>query len=226
MPDFKHSFSTTSCYLTCPRQFQEKYVLKTIKFVQNEAAKYGSEGHKVCEDAVNAKTLPSGRWSFVAPTIQSIYNSAGDVELRTEHELGISEDKQPAKFWDGWLRGKLDLYYKHDPEKGTILDYKFARYQPTKYDLEVDVFSYLSWMNDPELDKIKRVLVWLKQESPGKPTVTGVSRKEDFNRIEDSVLGKIAKVERSLELDSFPCTPSGLCSWCDVKSCKFWKARK
>ena len=224
--ELKHSYSSISCFETCPKQFQEKYILKTVKFKPNEAAAYGQEGHKVCEDAVKAKTLPTGRWSHVAPVIQSIYNAAGDAPLHAEYELGITQDKEPTTFWKGWLRGKLDLTYKPVPDKAVILDYKFAAYKPSKYNLEMDVFSYLLMKNDEEVEAIKRGLLWLKQESPGSPTITTVTRKEDFNRIEDNVLGKIQFIERSVEFDNFPCKVTGLCGWCDVTSCPHQKARR
>ena len=224
--ELKHSYSSISCFETCPKQFQEKYILKSVKFQQNEAAKYGSEGHKACEDAIKSRTLPSGRWVHVAPVIQSIYNAAGDAEIHAEYELGMNRDKQPTSFWDGWLRGKLDVIYKPTPDKVVIADHKFAKHAPSKYNLEMDVFSYLTMVNDTEVEGVKRVLLWLKQESPGKPTVSTVTRKDDFNRIEDNVLGKIQFIERSVEFDNFPCKVTGLCGWCDVKSCPHQKQRK
>lgn len=222
MPDFKHSYSTMSTFETCPRQFQEKHVLKTIKFVQNEAATYGSEGHDVMDKSIKSKSLPEGRWSFAAPALQSVYNIAAQVEIQSEVAFGLKEDKTPDTFWNGWLRGKLDVLFKPSENRAIIADWKFAKFSPTKYDLEMDVFSYLVFKNDSSVQDIKRLLVWMKQDSPGKPTVSTVSRSKDFEQIEDKVLGKIAVIERSLETDNFPCKPGGLCkSYCDVLSCKF-----
>lgn len=217
---FQFSYSVISTWETCPRQFAEKSIYKTIKFVPSTQSQWGQDSHKACEDAINSGRLPSGRFEFLAPAVQSVMSAAKGAKIEAERELGIDKDGNPVSFWDGRLRGKLDVYYKADVDKGVICDWKIAKYAPTKYTLETDVFKLLSFKADPELEKIKSVLIWLKQDDPGPPTVSVTDRSE-LPRIEDSIYEKMETIERAIQMEHFPEKRSGLCSaYCPVTTCR------
>lgn len=215
----KHSYSTISAFDTCPRKFAEEKIWKNIKYKQNAAAQWGSEGHKAFEDAIKARTSLENRFSFAQPVLDSIYATAGEVKLSAEYELGLDAEGKPCRFWDGKLRGKLDLHWKPRADRAVITDWKFAKHDPSKYKLETDVFSYLTMKNDEEVEAIKTVLVWLKAESPGKPTVKMYNR-SDLTRIEDDLHAKMYRIEKCVADDYFPEKPTGLCkNYCDVVEC-------
>ena len=51
VPDkvMSQSHTSMSCFATCPRQYEAKYVTKEVKFEQGEAAAWGDEVHKALE---------------------------------------------------------------------------------------------------------------------------------------------------------------------------------
>ncbi len=221
MTDFKHSYSTISSFDTCPHSFAEKSIYKTIKFQGNEASRWGSECHKVAEDRITSNKPIAPKYDFMKPAVEQVILSANGQKIEAEKELGITIEKEPTSFWTGKLRGKLDVYFKPTDDKGVIVDWKVAKFSD-KYNLETDVFSYLTFCNDPEVQKIKSVLVWLKGEPFPKPTVSVLDRSKDFARLEDSIWSKIDVIEEAIESENFRPKPNGLCkSYCEVLSCKF-----
>lgn len=219
---FSYSYSLINSYISCPYRMYREKVVKDIPFVQNEAAKWGSECHDVMDKCIKASTLPEGRYSFMVPALSSVYRAANGSQVYSEHGYGLTEDLQPTTFRAGYLKGKLDVKFNTNPEKVTVVDWKVAKYDASKYQLETDTFSYLVLKSEPEVKEVKSVLVWLKEESKGPPTVD-VKTRADIPELEDKLLGKIATIERSLEYDNFPPKPSGLCGFCPVKDCKFWR---
>lgn len=220
--DFKHSYSTLSAFDTCPLQFAHKSVWKTIKFKGNAASQWGSACHSAFEAKFKTGEPLTGRFEFLAPIADQILVAANGAPIEAEKELGITKDKQPISFWDGKLRGKLDFYYKPTPDKGLIGDYKIAdpKYV-SKYDLETDVFSFLTFFNDPEVEKIKSVLLWCKQDMPAPPTVKFLTR-ADLPRLEDMIFSKMERVEEAIGNDEFRPKRGGLCAkHCEVLDCKF-----
>ena len=219
--DFKHSYSTLSAFDTCPLQFAAKSVYKTIKFKGNAASQWGSACHEAAEKRIKTNEPLVGRFEFMEPIVGAVIKSANGALVEAEKELGITKDKRPISFWDGKLRGKLDAFYKVDPARGVIADWKVAdpKYQ-SKYDLETDVFSFLTFCNDPEVEKIKSVLLWCKAEMPAPPTVKMLTR-VDMPRLEDSIFAKMERVEDAIGNDDFKPKRGGLCQkYCEVP-CKF-----
>ena len=219
--DFKHSYSTLSAFDTCPLSFAAKSVYKTIKFKGNAASQWGSACHEAAEKRIKTNEPLVGRFEFMEPIVGAVIKAANGALVEAEKELGITKDKRPISFWDGKLRGKLDAFYKVDPARGVIADWKVAdpKYQ-SKYDLETDVFSFLTFCNDPEVEKIKSVLLWCKQDMPAPPTVKMLTR-ADMSRLEDSIFSKMERVEEAIGNDEFKPKRGGLCAkYCEVP-CKF-----
>jgi hypothetical protein len=221
----KYSYSILNAYENCPKQFYEVKILKSVPYIQSTAAAWGSAVHEYLDKFFKTGEL-SERFEFVMPTAYSVLKAANGAKIETERELGIDENKQPCGFWSGKVRGKQDLFYKVDPERAVLLDWKVsAKPNPSRYKTELDVFCYLSYANDPELQKIKTGLIWLHQEAPHKPTM-GMSTRDDMSRLEDVIFSKIERIEEALENENFPAKPSGLCGWCEIKSCRHWKPRR
>lgn len=219
---FNYSYSLISAFETCPYRMYREKVVKDIPFQQNAAAKWGSDCHDAMDKAIKANTLPEGRYSFLTPALQSVYNAANGVPIQSEHGYGVTEDLTPTTFREGYLKGKLDCKYNPSPEKAVIVDWKVAAVKPEKYKLETDVFTYLLLKTEPEVKAVKSVLVWLKETDKAPPTVSTKTR-DDLNELEDTILGKIAFIERSLEFDNFPCKPNPFCTGCGVKDCRFYR---
>lgn len=219
---FKHSYSTLSAFDTCPLQFAHKSVWKTIKFVGSAASQWGQSVHTACENRINKNEPLIGRFEFLHPVVESVIKSANGAKIEAEKELGVDSDKNPVSFWDGRLRGKLDVYYKAGDNRGVIVDWKAAAPKYIqKYELETDVFSFLTFCNDLEVEKVKSVLLWVKQDAPHPPTVKILDR-SDVPRLEDTIFAKMERVDEAIANEHFPAKVSGICKagYCEVLDCK------
>lgn len=229
----QHSYSTLNLFKTCPRQFYEKHIARTIKFEQNEAAKWGSEVHEALERYF-ANTGPAspltGRFSFLHNTAKAVSRAAAldGSPIQVERAIAVDENMAATDFRRGHLRGKQDLFYKlnSDPRKAVLLDWKVVKKpDPRKYALELDVFCYLSFAVDPEIKTIKTGLIWLHQDAPRSPDIKTCHRR-DLSRLSDNIFSLIRQVEDANSAGLFPERRSGLCNgWCPVTTCNYYTPR-
>lgn len=217
---FSYSYSALSTYLQCPFLFKEKYLVKSIKYQQNEAAAYGSEMHLALENLIQDKQEFTPRYEFLKPIVNWAKSVPG--EKRCEYELAFKEGWVPTEFRDksALIKGKADLVIFH-PEKPKMLlkDWKFSRVEPKNYDLELQTFCLLNFKRHPEIEEIKTGLVWLKIPAP---ETVRTFKKEDEPELEDTIMGLIARVEDAICFDKFPnhSTKPFLCkSYCDALNC-------
>ncbi len=215
------SHTSLSCYVTCPRQYEAKYITKEVVFEQGEAAAWGDAVHQALEGYV--------RDGVPLPSNVEMYKKWGDaIRLRAgvkviEGSFAVRRDLTPCDFRDpdAWLRAYLDVLILR-ANVADILDYKTGKQKndPT----QLRRYALLVFAKYPEIDTIKCGYIWLKDDVLSKPVVYYRHQMEDMVRIENDLY---AQIEDSYTTGSFQPKPSGLCNgWCPVTSCKFWKPKR
>ena len=211
-----YSFSKINAYRTCPYQWYEKYISKTVEFKPTAATQWGVDTHTAAEHCINDSKPLTERYALLKPYIDKILATPGTK--RAEVEYAVTVDLKPCDFWNSsaWLRGKLDVEINQG-DKVHILDWKTGRAKPTDFN-ELRCFSVLTFLNNPEVDKTRNSYIWLKLDS--KPTVEFQDRSNLMSLIEP-LQETIDLIERDVSSGVFRPKPSGLCgAWCDVVSCK------
>lgn len=220
-----HSYSSVSKFENCPQSYYRQYVLKEVKFEQGEAARYGSEMHDFVDCAVKGTKAFSPRYEFLRPIVEQLKSVQGTVI--TEYELSFKQDWVSTGWWDkeAFIKGKSDCTIIHPEEPRLMIkDWKFSKYKPASYNLEVDLFALLHFKKHPDIERIDTGLVWLKE--PGPETKNTYLRK-DLAKVEDDIMGKIDRIETAIKSEEFPMKPSGLCyGYCSCKLCPMWKPLK
>lgn len=208
------SYSFLSTYDRCARQGQARYITKEMPYVQSPEAKRGDDVHKGLENYAKYQTLPTDpdveRWAhkFLDPMMA--------LPQEAEKKVGVSRDWKPVDFFakDVWGRGKIDWCTIHGSQ-AFLLDWKSGK--PWEDPLELYVQGVLLHALHPELTSIKGCYVWLKEERYG--DVYDVF--EALDRTRKWIEETMQKVGQGL----FYAKPNKLCGWCDLRSCKHWKAR-
>lgn len=210
------SFSQISTYRTCPRQFEERYIKKSIKFQPTVHTKWGIDVHAGLEKRVrDKKPLPDNMKQYEKEAL-AVEGLPG--ETKVEYELAFREDWTPTGWWsaDAFIRGKLDVFNRNE-NKAVIADWKTGSFKaPPKFG-ELDFFSLLTFKKHPEVEKIKTIYRWLKNDAPATVDIINKSREA---ALEDGFMSEIDDIKSAIHFDRFPGKRSGLCSaWCDVISC-------
>lgn len=62
--------SLLNTFLTCPRQYEAKYITKEVVFQQNDAARYGDMVHKSVEDTLKSGAALVPDAEFMSPLVK------------------------------------------------------------------------------------------------------------------------------------------------------------
>ena len=207
-----HSYSALHTYRdVCPHQYQQRYILKTLPFVETPAVKRGNDIHAAFEHRVGAgRPLPPDmtQWEKYAQP----FDGRGAV---TEQKLGIAADGRPVEFFgkDVWLRGKVDTTLMN----GTAAYFVDWKSGSSAYEdrFELDVCALLLHAKHPHLRTITGRYAWLKDDRLGQPYDLSETRKTWY-----AVLELVEAIDGDLRRGEFEKRQGPLCGYCDVKTCE------
>lgn len=215
------SFSSWSAYQTCPRQFYELRIAKTVVEPPSTQIIWGNEVHKALEDKVKIGAPVPKTMAHMEPMVQRILDAPG--ENHAEMELACTVDLKPTGFWDdnAWMRGKGDLI-KLNGAKGAVFDYKTGKRKPNS--LQLDMMAILAFAKFPDLEYLRTCFLWFQE--PSKPTIAEYHRDRAPALLEQFMPG-VEDMIWSMSEDVWPAKPSGLCrpnprtgfAGCPVTSC-------
>lgn len=206
-----HSYSSISTFEKCPREYEARYVLKTVKFTGNEHTRRGDRIHKALEAYVKGETdTPPASSEAPADGLHEVLRAlrATGAPVEAERSLAITKDLEPCGFWDkgAYLRGKLDVTI-HLPGATVALDWKSGKRSNNK--LQAAVYSTMLQAHAPG----RRVVTYFDYLDKGRDEPI-LGDKGDIAE----VMAKAAAVDAATV---FPPRPSRLCGWCPVKTCEF-----
>lgn len=202
-------------YENCPRKANERYIKKSIPYVETPQMAWGNVVHKSCE-----RRLTSG--VPLPPDVQHLEGICKALEavgkVQGELQVAVNKNWEPCTFKadDVWFRGKIDVPIILDQKRAFIIDWKTGkeREDPT----ELHRHAALWYSRLPTLVEIKAFYVWEQKSALGKMhpidmgTVAGA-------RME--INGIMAHIQQAIATGYFPPRESPLCGWCDVHWCEF-----
>ena len=223
------SYSRLSDFENCRLLFQHKYILKTIKFVENEAMRRGSEVHKQIERNVVRESHAKDQVGDsvvmgVAPMVTAFV--ANHQEVLMEEELAFTVGLKSVSWFDKkvWFRAKMDLVGIVNPFSiyadhiASVLDWKTGQYRPNKDQLKIyNMATMLKWQSTK---RVSSALVFVDQKRSGPPLI---STRHDLPGLIDEFSDRTEAIQIAVERDMWPATPCFQCRWCGVQDCKYCK---
>lgn len=207
------SYSSLTKFETCPRQYYEVRVAKSVVEPQGEAALAGERDHLSFENRLLHKTPLPPHLLKHEGIVRRVESAPG--ELLVEKELAITAKFKPCdwKAEDVWCRGIVDLGVVNGTS-GTLLDWKTGKRKPDSTQLAL--FAGLGFVHYPRVKTFKTGFVWLKTSQLDKDVFT----REHTSDIWREFLPRVHRMEQAFEHDKWPARPSGLCrKHCAVTSC-------
>lgn len=208
-------------FLTCPRQYQAKYVTKEVVFQQNAAAAYGDRIHKAVQAALETKTILPSEAAFMQPLVEwcNALSSQPATHMFVERKLAITRDLKRTDWKNGWLRGMADVMFVDNLHQlNIIIDWKTGKKRGTSQDeiLALCAAHTTGWKNV--------LCLWVYvQQSELHCREFKVYQFDGLKNLMDN----IGSYESACQNDNFAPTPNGLCKqWCDVLSCPHNGKRK
>lgn len=217
VPAWSHTSLTS--FESCPRKYYHTRVAKDVADPPGEAALWGQKVHKALEDrAKEGKPLPD-YLSHCEPVIVNILSKEGKRLI--EEQIALDKNLRPTGWFDktAWCRGVVDIGVVNE-KNAALLDWKTGKRKPDNDQMKL--FAAFSFAKFPWVEKITTAFVWLKDNKVDKEVFT---REEHEAAIWQEIMPRVQRLELAYQKASWPAKPSGLCGWCPVRTCEFWKDR-
>ena len=222
---FRITPTSLNTMITCPRQFEAKYITREVKFQQTEATIFGTLVHESIEAHLRHGTPLVPEAEFCAPFVEWVKRlaAAPGAELLIEHKMGNAAPWDPnnphaPRSWkDAGYGGIADVVViDHAAKRVFIIDWKTgkkAKDDPTQaHILAMCAASQPGWYRD-----VTTHWVFVKPQQV-------VSHRFNMQTLHPVHATEVAlwNWRDAVVKNEFQPTPNGLCKqWCDVVSCPF-----
>ena len=209
-----HSFSALKMYENCPRRYMHQRVNKEVQDEGSDASKYGERIHEALELRLRDQSPLTDETRKYESLCTAIERESKDGELFVEQKMTLNKNLTPTEWFapDAWFRSVLDVLMIHENQKKAfVLDWKTGKRRPDFTQMEI--FALQVFKHYPEVDSVTSALVWLRDYKMD----TQVYKREQSNEMWAKIMARINRIYESLEHDTWPPKPSGLCPWCPAK---------
>lgn len=213
------SHSSLSDFNNCPRAFYEKRVAKSVKEERTEALIWGERVHKAFEDRLKIGTPLPVELEEHEDYLVRLQRRPGAGS--TEQKIALDRTFRPCSFFAPkvWFRGVID-YQKMNGDTALLVDYKTGK--PHSKFQQLKLFALYSFMQNIQLEKVSVVYYW---------TTTKTETGEDYTRDQMPALWQefvpsLRQYAEAFKTDTWQPRQSGLCGWCPVTGCEFWRPRR
>jgi hypothetical protein len=227
-----------SAYETCPKQFYHLRIAKDVKQEASSEMDWGNAVHKSAENAVKYnRELPANMQTYQW-ALDLVRGMQKTMVVHAELDVAITKAHTSTGFWDAnaWLRGKIDVL-AHDEALTRAFngDYKTGKTKPNSKQLLLS--TLMCFDNYATLERVKTGFLWLAEPVAAKRITQQLFIKLDSDTLQtiddkgrqitmtfeeawEPFVDTIEQMEWSLQHDTWPAKPSGLCkAWCPVLSC-------
>ena len=224
MSHFPLSPTSLNTWLTCPRQFQAKYITKEVVFKPTEASEFGVRVHKSIEDYLTKDIPLSAEAAFCQPVADWVksYAAQDGVELHVEHKLAntapwTSGTPHAPTQWRGRGYGGIAdvLLIDHNTRRVIIVDWKTgkrAKDDPTQAQM-------LALCAAADTHRMYRDVTTMWVFVKAGDIVRHRFMMDSLMPVQETQ-DAMWRWKRAYDAGNYPPTPNGLCKkWCDVVNC-------
>lgn len=214
------SFSALDTFKNCPRQYEAKYVSKTVQEEKSEQMLWGERVHKAFElRQLDGTTLPAGleqheEYMRKLEALPGIHN--------VEQKIALDRKRQPCNFFasDVWFRGIID-YIKVDSATAYLVDYKTGK--PHQKMDQLMLFALHTFALYPDVNRVSVRFYWTQTLTETRAAYT----RDESSALWAKFIPDLRQYAEAFKTNTWQPRQSGLCNgWCLVKECEFWKARR
>jgi hypothetical protein len=151
--------------------------------------------------------------------MQRLHQQPG--EPLCELKIALNTRLEPCEFFDPavWFRGVIDFMKIHE-NAALIIDYKTGK--PHNKFGQLKLFALHTFIANPDVETADVRFYWTKTQDESRKTF----RRSEIDTLWKEFIPDLRQYAEAFKLDVWQPRPSGLCSWCPVKDCEFWKPRR
>lgn len=195
-------------FLTCPRQYEAKYITHEVTFKSNEHAVFGDLVHKSIEDYLKNKTpLPS----ILQPLLPTL-DKMGEVLYGAETKLAVDKSGNSVEFFDkkAYQRCIVDAILTNTDKSIVVcIDWKTGKKRDAS--MQHDFIKKCAKAKFPNAKIVTLFLYLFAGE---------YDRQEYYGQALVELDNNMNELQKAYANNSFPPKRSGLCvKWCGVLSC-------
>ena len=213
------SFSSLKDFANCPKQYYEVKVAQNFVKKATEQMLYGTAVHKALEDYVRDGVPLAKNYERFKSQLDALIAIPGSRYC--EHEMALTLAKEPCAFDSDtrWVRGIVDLLIV-DGDTAFIVDYKTGsnKYPDPK---QLKLMALMTFAHFPEVQHIKAGLLFVMHNT----FITEEYARSDIDKLWSAFSLHLKQLEVAYENDIWAPKPTGLCGWCPVNTCKFYRER-
>ena len=222
------SHSALECHANCAKQYHHKYVLKDLPPEEKSAEQdWGIFVHKQFEYYLT-------RPGFELPVDLKIHQpfldklcaegEADGCKLLAERKVALSINPFAACEYfapNVWWRGVIDAQAINTREaRVRIADFKTGKKKDDWCQLaENAIWTFVQY---PDVQLVNAQYYWVTDQTVTKK----VWGRSEIDSLVEMFAPKLSAYVQSFRSETFTPRQSGLCGWCPVKSCVFWRDRK
>lgn len=200
--------TSISTFVTCPRQYEAKYVTKEVVFSESDNTRFGTAVHAAIEKALKGEAHLPAMLEAMSPLLEGMRALNASAETKLARDV----DGNPCSFFDKnvYLRCVADSVIDAG-ELVVLVDWKTGKKRD--HQIQHDVLRECAKANYPNARRIKTVFVYLFS---GECDV----QEHEYNLMPTELYIQLVHIHNAHKRNEFPPKPSGLCKqWCDVLSC-------
>jgi hypothetical protein len=212
--------SSLSDFVSCPRSYYEKRIVKSVKQDDTEAMLWGSRVHKAFEERhLNGTILPP---ELEAHEEYMLKLTVLPGQHYVEHKIALDTKMHPCAFFapEVWMRCIIDYLKLHD-DTAKIVDYKTGK--PHEKFEQLMLNALWVFQAHPGIERVEVEYYWTK-------TMTTSSReykRSDVPGLWRKFLPDLKQYKEAFKTDTWQPRQSGLCNgWCPVTGCEFWRPKR
>ena len=209
-------------FKSCPRQYNEVRVKKSVKQKFDESNDWGIRVHKAFEDRQALGTPLPGEMSIHETYMLKLASGEGD--LFVEQEVALNRDRRPCGWFvpDVWFRAKID-FTKVDRLAGRakIVDYKTGKKKEQFNQLML--YAIYTFICYPDVDIVDVEFYWTVDQT----TTRKVWARKELPDLWGEFVPDLKQYVTAFKSGIWQPRPNGLCNgWCPVETCEHWREKR
>ena len=208
------SFTALQDFEGCPARYAAQRFYCTTVWQDTPQIVWGNRVHLTNEQYLKKIPVAEPELIEYSQPFLRVIESTEKLNLDVELEIALDENLTRTSWFaeNAWFRGKLDVVVAKKEHTACIYDWKTGKVKDNPDQLKI--FCAALAQVRPGTEVFIPKFIWLKDKSVSGLGVPEMITREEIPGIWAGILGRVARMQKAWDTETFPARPSFLCPWC------------